>query len=133
MNKNENKIIHLGFIQSIINRMANNSFLIKSFAITFTSALLAFLLERGNFYISIIPIILFWWFDAYFLHQEKLYRKLYEKVANNEKSSELFSLSTTEYQREVDSIFKIAISNNTLLFFYGVLLIINIGIIFVYC
>lgn len=89
------KIAHLGFIQNIINRMASNSFLIKGFSITFVTTLYSYLLDKNHIQIIFIPICLFWYLDAYFLYQEKLYRELYNKVVKNESSINEFSLDAS--------------------------------------
>ena len=67
----EKKLKHLEFIQNAINRMANNSFIIKGWCITLVVALIA-LLEKENInnnYIpfSFIPLLFFWFLDAFFL------------------------------------------------------------------
>lgn len=124
----EEKIAHLGFIQGVINRMGNNSFLIKSWAITLVAAIFALSAENSNTkftYISFFPMILFWWLDAFFLHQEKLYRKLYEKVANNTEPSAEFSMNAYKYKKEVDCFCKVFFSK-TLLYFYGLIIVLII-------
>lgn len=111
------KIAHLGFIQNIINRMASNSFLIKGFVVTFVTTLYFYLLDKHCVQIIFIPIFLFWFLDAYFLHQEKLYRELYEKVAKNEMSSDEFSLNASICENEVDSFWKILLNKTTFPFY----------------
>jgi hypothetical protein len=57
----------LKIIQDIIKRMAFNSFLIKGWSITLV---IATLLLKGNKYqvlIAFIPLLVFWFLDAYFL------------------------------------------------------------------
>lgn len=115
------KIAHLGFIQNIINRMAGNSFLIKGFAITFVTTLYSYLLDKHCVQIIFIPIFLFWYLDSYFLYQEKLYRKLYEKVAKNEILSNEFSLNASICAGEVESFWKVLLWNKTILPFYFII------------
>jgi hypothetical protein len=78
-------------VQDIISRMANNSFLIKGWAVTLV---VVSLLLKGIYYhyfIAFIPWIIFWIYDAYFLRLEKLYRELYDwLIANRLTSDELF-------------------------------------------
>ncbi len=78
------KTEHLAFIQQIISRMSANSFLIKSWSVTLVSALLVLLIEKevnkNYVFFALIPIIQFWFLDAYYLHQERLFRALYDKV-----------------------------------------------------
>lgn len=55
---NANKIAYLGFIQNVINRMGSNSFLVKGFAITLISALVATSHGKYFFYFYSYNIIL---------------------------------------------------------------------------
>jgi len=74
---------HLEMIQNIISRMANNSFLIKGWCIVLVSALFALNVGEKNdalIYLPLLPLVSFWVLDGYFLWQERLYRKLYNKV-----------------------------------------------------
>jgi hypothetical protein len=77
-------IRHLEFIQGVINRMARNSFAIKGWAITLIAAI--FVLGIGQsiawyfFLIALLPALVFWGLDGYYLRQELLFRKLYDEV-----------------------------------------------------
>lgn len=65
-----NKIKHLEFIQSTITRMNQNSFKIKGWMITLVSALLALYASSEKvvyILIAIVPTIVFWFLDAYYL------------------------------------------------------------------
>ena len=68
--------------------------------------------------LAYFPVVLFWAMDAFFLRQEKLFRKLYEKVANNQVVSELFTLDTARVDAEVPGIICVFFSK-TLLPFHG--------------
>lgn len=79
----ENKLKHLEFIQNTINRLSNNSFILKGWSITLTAALFILLEKDHSIKFVIIvyfPLIAFWFLDTYFLWQERLFRVLYEKV-----------------------------------------------------
>lgn len=70
----EQKIKHLEMIQGIITRMNQNSFMLKGWMITIVSALLAIYADKGNIgylIVSIFPILVFWFLDAYYLQQER--------------------------------------------------------------
>ncbi|WP_101484316.1 hypothetical protein [Janthinobacterium sp. 61] len=117
----DEKIAHLGFIQGVINRMVGNSFLIKGWLVTLVAATFALSADKTdpNFtYLAVFPVIFFWWLDAYFLHQEKLYRKLYEKVADDIESSATFSMNAYKYKDEVKPLYSVFFSK-TLSIFYG--------------
>lgn len=112
-------------IQSIINRMSNNSFLIKGWTITLVVG--ALLLERTlltdskiQVTIAFIPLLVFWFLDAYFLWQEKMYRKLYEWVIDNRLTTDenLLNMDATRFKDQVKSKRRIMFST-TLGWFYG--------------
>ncbi len=118
---NANKIAYLGFIQNVINRMGSNSFLVKGFAITLISALVATL--NGKYFFIFILTILFWIVDTYYLYQERLFRNLYKNVINGIEPDDSFSMDAQKYKNEVDDFFSVMISK-PLSFFYISLIII---------
>ncbi len=80
----EEKIKHLEFIQNIITRHNTNSFQIKGLTVTIVSALLAVYASNNNLefiWIGIIPTILFWFLDSYYLQLERKFRGLFNDVA----------------------------------------------------
>lgn len=118
---NEVKIAHLGFIRGVINRMGNNSFLIKGWVVTLVAAIFAISAEKANVrfaYLAFFPLIFFWWLDAHFLHQERLYRKLYEKVADGSETDCNFTMNTDKYKKDVDCLCQIFFTKK-LRYFYG--------------
>ena len=77
------QIKHLEFIQAVITRMNANSFQLKGWAITIVAALLALYANSMNviyIFVAIIPVILFWGLDAYYLQQERKFRGIYNNV-----------------------------------------------------
>lgn len=82
--------------------MAANSFIVKGWAVTFVAAILAFTGKDGNRFgalVALLPAVLFWRLDSFFLHQERLFRNLYDAVRANpmrEPDQVDFSLKTTE-------------------------------------
>lgn len=79
----ENNIKHLEFIQGIINRHNSNSFMLKGWAVTISAALytVAGSLQIGFIvWISILPILLFWGLDAYYLSNERCFVDLYNAI-----------------------------------------------------
>ena len=114
----------IDLIQNVINRMANNSFLIKGWSITLISAIILLTITPAERFLSLLPLIGFWFLDSYFLRQERLYRKLYEWViANRLNSSQyLFSLNATRFNSDVPTFFKTLISKTLLLFYFSLFL-----------
>lgn len=126
----------IDLIQSVINRMAHNSFLLKGWTITIIVAVLALtkdtLVTNDITYFSLIlliPLVVFWYLDAFFLHKEKCYIKLYDRVVENRlKTKEYqYNLNYRRFEKDVDSIGKI-MRSDTLLTFYGITALILIGI-----
>jgi len=80
----EPNIKHLEFIQSVITRMNTNSFHIKGWTITIVAALLAIFSSTKNelfILVSLLPVIIFWFLDTYYLTQERKFRGLYNDIA----------------------------------------------------
>ena len=64
--------------------MNQNSFQIKGWMITIISALLDLYASSENtiyIFIAIVPAIVFWFLDAYYLQQERKFRGVYNDVA----------------------------------------------------
>lgn len=83
----ENKIAHLGFIQSIISRMASNAFAIKGWSVSITAAIVAAGIALKSIpiiLVALIPVLTFIVLDSYFFLQEKNFRKLYNAVRNQD-------------------------------------------------
>lgn len=92
----ENKHKHLEMIQGVINRMANNSFMLKGWAVTLVAGIFALASRDADkiyFLVAYVPIVAFWGLDAYYLRQERLYRKLYDKVRMKEENEIDFSMN----------------------------------------
>lgn len=127
----EAKLKHLEFIQATINRMANNSFLLKGWSITLVGGLLAFSFKEMNcFYIiiSLAVLFFFWLLDGYYLSQERLFIKLYNHVRKKEANEIDFSMKTEHFQNRC--AWSICAFSKTLLLFYGGLLAVHLLIIF---
>ena len=114
----------LRIVQSIIKRMASNSFLIKGWALTLIVATLLLKGEPAQVFIAYLPLIVFWLLDAYFLRQERMYRKLYEWVVENrlETDEHLFDMNAYRFQDQVQSLCDVMFSI-TLGLFYGSILV----------
>jgi len=120
----EKKIAHLSFIQGVVNRMGQNSFLLKGWCVTLIAAIFALSSKDSNssfILLAYFPAFMFWVLDAFFLHQEKLYRTLYKMVANEDVTSEKFTLDTSIARAETPNIVSVFISK-TVFPFYGLLI-----------
>ncbi len=69
----ENKRNHLLMIQGIIDRMGRNSFSLKEWSIGIMIAIFAFAGKNTHkaVIITLIPLIVFWSLDAYYLMLER--------------------------------------------------------------
>lgn len=120
----ENKRTHLAMIQGIVNRLAQDSFLLKGWSVVLVSALFALAATSSNRHgvcLAYFPAIAFWILDGYFLWQERLFRALYDKVRVLNEEDIDFSMATYELRAENKSWCD-AILTNTLLIFHGIVI-----------
>ena len=120
----------IDLIQNCISRMANNSFLLKGWAISIIAVVIAISDARNNpfflFCCIWVPLICFWYLDAFFLHAEKMYRKMYEWVLRERPKNNveyLYDLNPHRFEKGVDGFCKVMFSK-TLCVFYGIPLLI---------
>ncbi|MDT0614374.1 hypothetical protein [Streptomyces lancefieldiae] len=126
------RLKHLEFIQAIVTRLGNNSFLLKSWVMTLTAATLALSAGRLSWQIAlsgIVPLLGFWFLDSYFLRQERLFRALYEAARTPDSTVEMLSMNVGPYLSRV-TLAKAAFSQ-TLVLFYGALLIAHFVVVLV--
>jgi len=92
---------HLAIIQGVIQRMATNSSQCKTWCITVVSAVLVTIADKGKpdfAWIALVPAILFFALDAYYLTLEKAFRASYnlfvKKIHDGElKAEDLYSVA----------------------------------------
>ena len=121
MSGTEKVVKHLDMIQTIINRLGNNSFLAKGGSVTILVAAMILVAKQDlqNPYIVLVILLLivrFWILDGYFLRQERLFRQVYEEIRQQTDTD--FSMDVGKHRNKpkcnwVSSIFSI-----TLLIFY---------------
>ncbi len=104
----------LDLIQSIVSRMAANSFQVKAWLIGILSALVVVegkslfaqassdntMSIEMNFFLF-LPILCFWYLDAFFLSTEKLYRELYKWVVRYRPVTDKYLYDLNTFQRKV--------------------------------
>ena len=101
----DHEIKHMEFIQSGINRFASNSFQMKGWMLTIVSALLGFFVNSGNTkfaLVAILPVVVFWVLDAYYLQLERKFRGIYNDVVNPEKAKKPVGLFEMPFQNYTD-------------------------------
>lgn len=125
----------LDLIQGIINRMAANSFEVKKWLIGILTAIVVFKGDelmggRVNLvWVLLLPVLCFWYLDAFFLSTERFYREMYKWVIQHRSktTSYLYDLNTkkrinpdnteTNLSLPKNNIWRVAFSK-TLLPFY---------------
>lgn len=136
----------IDLIQSCINRMAQNSFIIRGWAITLITFALALISKSIDLKllcgILLVVAACFWYLDAFFLKMERMYRWKYEWVIANRQNNDEFLFDLNPYnksmweqdkqgnQREEPLIIRVMFSK-TLIPIYITLILLEIAI-FVY-
>lgn len=121
---NSNKHKHLEFLQSTINRMAGNLFLLKGWSITLIAALFALAAKDSNkayAALAYFPLLMFWTLDGYFLSQERCFRALYDQVRRLDESQIDFSMDTRPFKSDFRNTWTGATFSRTLLVYYATL------------
>ncbi len=103
MDADEKKIAHLSMIQAVISRMGANAFAVKTWAVAIIAALFAVAVAQAKqlpFFGAILPVVVFWLMDAYYLRQERLWRRLYDAVrlGNPLKTPGDFAMNVSEFE-----------------------------------
>ena len=132
-NNNLHKEIDL--IQNCISRMARNSFMLKGWAISLLAVVIALTADRLNplflFCSVFIPLLCFWYLDAFFLRTEKMYRKMYEWVLKERKEGRTdfqYDLEPSRFKNQVDTHCRVMFSK-TLRVFYEIPLLVVLFVI----
>jgi hypothetical protein len=78
---NDDKGKYLPLIQGAINRLASNSFLIKGWTVTVATAMFGLAAKESQprlALLALLPILVFWGLDGYYLGYERRFRELYK-------------------------------------------------------
>ena len=118
MTEREQVIKHMEMIQGVVNRLAFNSFLIKGWSITILAAALLFIANveapAEIVLCFAIPVLVFWGLDGYFLWQERLFRKLYNRVRKKSDTDFAMALDKSGFKDWISTVF-----SRTLIAFYA--------------
>ena len=96
MEVNESRIRYLEAIQRVIDRLSNISFILKGWAVSLVAGLMALAASNTNqnfVLIAYIPIVVFWFLDAYFLMMERQYRELFKENADLSQELKFFFIN----------------------------------------
>lgn len=92
---------HMEFVQAVVTRLANSSFLMKGWALTLSSAILGFAVTQKHSLLAltaVIPAAAFWLLDTYYLRQERAFRQMYADVATKRVTN--FVINSREYAKQ---------------------------------
>jgi uncharacterized membrane protein YjfL (UPF0719 family) len=94
----EARIRHLEMIQGAVSRLANDSFLVKGWAITVAGIILGFAVtadRQALALVSLIPTLIFWMLDTYYLRAERLFRAFYRRAVEHPEQVGYFRMDAT--------------------------------------
>src|SRR5215212_5731472 len=103
----EAELKHLEFIQGVIARLANNSFLLKGWSVTLVAAILALTVQDPGFYtmfLALFPALVFWGLDAFYLGQERHFREMHKDARAGE--IEVLSMDPYGYESGLGGWFR---------------------------
>jgi hypothetical protein len=92
------RIQNLQMIGGVIQRMGQNSFAIKGWCTTLVAAILALAAKDADvhiIFVILLPTVVFWTLDAYYLWQERRFRALYDRVRVADEKVPLFSMDVS--------------------------------------
>lgn len=101
-NFREDRRKHLEFIQSVIARLARNSFFIKGWSVTLIAAILALTGRNANAFlmlVALLPALAFWGLDAFYVGQERNFRELHKDVVKGRAGD--FLMDPSSYETKV--------------------------------
>ncbi len=113
---------HLAMIQGVINRLAQNSFLLKGWSVLLVSALLAVAASSSEDWIlpvAFLPAAAFWGLDGYYLRQERLFRRLYDHAREVDEAGVDYGMDTGPFQS--NERWRSVVLSRTLSAFHGTL------------
>ena len=110
MNIGENMIEYaatieaLRLVQNTIARLAGNSFKLKGWTVTVVVLAMALSDDIITQYVAFVPTLMFWLLDSYYLHQERLFRRLHASIVENSSSdfSNIFNFDLSKFKKKFD-------------------------------
>lgn len=126
-------LAHLQMIQDVIKRMAHCSFQLKQWSIIIFSANLSIIISIGYasflpselacfaVFLVATPFMVFWAMDAFYLRQERAYRKLYDLIRAREKTDYDMAVTVDDV-----SYFKCVISRTLFCFYFAQVLTVSL-------
>jgi hypothetical protein len=129
---------HLELIQGVIARLANEAALVRGWALTISAAFFGFAAKSLNWRIAavgMLPVIAFWWLNAYYLRAERQYRALYDRVRLGDPTLEPFAMNArgeevmADVPRTSVRVWLRLMWSQTLRVFYGMMFVVGLVLI----
>lgn len=123
MNADEKIVKHLEMAQGVVNRLAGNSFSIKSWSMAIIGAALIFIARADAtnpnvLFALLLPVIGFWYLDSYYLWQERLFRAVYDDIRTQSDTD--FSMNPTKHLGKPNYSRSAVFFSQTLVVFYAI-------------
>ncbi|OAN78204.1 hypothetical protein A8B82_10700 [Sulfitobacter sp. EhC04] len=120
---------HLDFIQATISRLAQNSFQIKGWTVLSVSAVLAIAFREsssGAAILALIPTIMFWFLDSYYLALERIYRSMFDEVRQRDEGKIDFNMIVPRGAVSIAAVFECMWSINNTIYYPTIVVILII-------
>ena len=117
------RVEHLKLIQAVITRLARNCFAVKSTATAASSALITFVVSAGSPFAAIggFAVLSLWLLDAYYLREERSFRRLYDFIRKEEAaelgSDRYFTMDVSVAPAKSENLFEVAKRKSLLLLY----------------
>jgi len=119
----ELRLKHLDDIGAVIGRLSHHSFIIRGWSVTLVSVLLAIIGQAPRMQplilVALVPTLIFWGLDAYYLRRERLFRQLYTAVGRlladtGSPHVELFDMNADRRRHETASFVRTLFTTHVL-------------------
>lgn len=141
----EESIKYLELLQGVITRMANTLSQTHRWCLTLLAALWTLICKgsmpfAASITITSVIIIMFWGLAGFYLRYQKIFRKKYDTVVavdfgiHKDKDGYIpFELTPSERERDSVSCVARLMFSKTLLWIYGILMIVNVSLVLMVC
>jgi len=123
----------LDLIQKIITRKSSHCFLVKGWAISLIFVSFLFNSEENQLLLALFPLIVFWYLDAFFTREVKMYKILYKWVASNRLKNDkyFFDLEPEKrFKKEIPSAISLMLSPQ-IFYLYGIMFLLVLSCFFI--
>lgn len=134
MDMKPNEVKHLEMIQNIVDRMNRNSFQVKALTTVILAGVFT-VFSRIKYveilYVTIIPVILLWVLDSFYLQTERKFIELYSDIVKGTryKSKNVFDMNLDGYNGYKNNLlYSMFVSINCLIYLLIIVLLIGIGV-----